>query len=67
MNYQLMSNGYLPVSIKVEDRLEYYNALDLYATTGNLKPFIELIENLEEKRLDEINRMIEQQMEAGNK
>ncbi len=67
MNYQLMNNGYLPVSIKVEDRLEYYNVLDLYATTGNLKPFIELIENLEEKRLDEINKMIEQQMEAGNK
>lgn len=40
---------------------------DIYATTGNLKPFIELIENLEEKRLDEINKMIEQQMEAGNK
>ena len=67
MNYQLMNNGYLPESIKVEDRLEYYNVLDLYATTGNLKPFIELIENLEEKRLDEINKMIEQQMEAGNK
>lgn len=60
MNYQLMSFGFLPISIKVEDRLEYYNALDLYATTGNLEPFKNLIESLEEKRLDEINKIIEQ-------
>lgn len=62
MNYQLMSNGFLPISIKVEDRLEYYNVLDLYATTGDIRPFGKLIEELEVKRLDEINRIIEQQM-----
>lgn len=65
MNYQLMKNGYLPVSIKVENRLEYYNVLDLYATTGDIEPFIKLIEELENKRLDEINNMIKQQMEAN--
>lgn len=62
MNYQLMKAGYLPVIIKVEDRLEYYNALDLYASTGNLEPFKELVKKLEENRLDEINRIIEQNL-----
>lgn len=62
MNYQLMKKGYLPVVIKVEDRLEYYEALDLYATTGDLKPFEELVEKLEEKRLIEINEIIKQEM-----
>lgn len=60
MNYQLMKSDFLPISIKVENRLEYYNALDLYATTGDLKEFKGLIENLEEKRLDEINNIIQQ-------
>ncbi|MBO5349338.1 MAG: Fic family protein [Clostridia bacterium] len=64
MNFQLMKKSFLPISIKAEDRLEYYNALDIYATTGDLKPFICLIENLEENRLDEINRIIKQQIES---
>ena len=52
-----MKNKFLPVSIKVKDRLEYYKALDIYATTKNLQPFIDLIAKIEEKRLDEINNM----------
>lgn len=60
MNYQLMISGFLPVIIKAEDKLEYYDLLDLYATTGNLQPFVKLIEVLEEKRLDEVNRLIKQ-------
>ena len=39
INYQLMNNEYLLVSIKVEQKLEYYKVLDLYATTGDLQPF----------------------------
>ena len=62
MNYQLMKNNFLPISIKVEDRLEYYNLLDTYATTKNLQPFIDLIQKLEEKRLDEVNKIITQQI-----
>lgn len=52
MNYQLMYAGFLPVSIAKEDRLEYYNALEVYATLGNLEPFADLIAELEEKQLD---------------
>lgn len=52
MNYQLMYAGFLPVSIAKEDRLEYYNALEAYATLGNLEHFADLIAELEEKQLD---------------
>ncbi len=63
MNYQLMVKGFLPIIIKVEDRLNYYKYLDLYATTGDLQPFMQMIEELEEKRLDEINQIIKQEIE----
>lgn len=53
MNYQLMSDGLLPVSISKEDRLEYYEALDSYATSGDLSPFADMVAVLEEARLKE--------------
>jgi hypothetical protein len=53
MNYQLMANGFLPVSIAKENRLEYFEVLESYAVTGELQPFIEMIASLEEQRLDE--------------
>ncbi|MCM1181208.1 MAG: Fic family protein, partial [Clostridium sp.] len=63
MNYQLMANGYLPVSIAKENRLEYFEALEAYAVNGELQPFTEMIASLEEQRLDEyleIRRQAEQ-------
>lgn len=53
MNYQLMNAGFLPVSIAKENRLEYFEALEVYAMEGDLKPFAEMIASLEEQRLDE--------------
>lgn len=53
MNYQLMAQGFLPVSIAKEDRLEYFDALEAYAVSGNLIPFTDLIAALEEVQLDE--------------
>lgn len=53
MNYQLMANGFLPVSIAKENRLEYFEVLEAYAVNGELQPFIEMIASLEEQRLDE--------------
>lgn len=53
MNYQLMANGFLPVSIAKENRLEYFEALEVYAVNGELQPFIDMIASLEEQRLDE--------------
>lgn len=53
MNYQLMRNEFLPVSINTEDRLEYFNLLEEYAVNGNLAPFVIYIAKLEEQQLDE--------------
>ena len=66
MNYQLMQKGLLPINIKVEDRLDYYNTLDKYAVQKDIIPFMNFIEAIEEKRIDEINLVIKQQMSSDN-
>lgn len=58
MNYQLMIQGFLPVSIDKEKRLDYYNALEQYAVNGDLTPFAEFVAELEEKQLDEYLNLI---------
>ncbi len=52
MNYQLMANGLLPISIKKESRLEYFNALEAYAVKNDLDLFENMIALLEEEQLD---------------
>ena len=52
MNYQLMLNGFMPISIAKENRLEYYNALEEYAVKNDISLFLELIAKLEEEQLD---------------
>ncbi|MEG0771640.1 MAG: Fic family protein [Clostridia bacterium] len=51
MNYQLMINGFLPVSIAKENRQTYFETLEEYAANGNLTPFVEMIAELETERL----------------
>ena len=58
MNYQLMIQGFLPVSVDKEKRLDYYNALEEYAVNKNLEPFANFIAELEEKQLDEYLKLI---------
>lgn len=53
MNYQLMADGFLPVSIAKEKRLEYFNALEEYAVNGDLTPFSNMIAALEVDMLNE--------------
>lgn len=53
MNYQLMLQGFLPVSIAKENRLAYFDALEAYGVSGDLSPFAEMIATLEEQRLEE--------------
>ena len=60
MNYQLMFYGWLPVSVLNKDRLDYYNALGVYAVDGNIEPFAGLIAGLEHKELDRMIRIIDQ-------
>ena len=59
MNYQLMANGFAPVSIAKENRLDYFNTLEIYAIEGNITPFAEMIAELEERQLDCYLSMIE--------
>lgn len=58
MNYQLMSQGFLPISVDKENRLEYYNVLEKYAVNADLQPFADFVADLEEKQLDEYLRLI---------
>lgn len=58
MNYQLMSEGFLPVSIAKENRLEYYNTLEDYAVNGDIRQFSELIALLEEEQLNSYLKLI---------
>ena len=52
MNYQLMANEYLPISIPKEKRFDYYSVLEEYALNNNLQPFMELIAKLEINQLN---------------
>lgn len=51
LNYELMKLGYLPIIIKSENRVEYYEALDNYGKNKDIKLFLDLIYKLEEERL----------------
>lgn len=59
MNYQLMANGFPPVSIAKENRLEYFNTLESYAVEGKLAPFAEMVAELVEQQLDRYLSMME--------
>jgi len=66
MNYQLMKNGWLPVSIDKKDRIEYYNALEKYAVSGDLSEFDDMIATLEEKQLNQCISMAMNMSESIN-
>lgn len=48
MNLELMKNGFPPVILPVEKRLEYYETLDLAHTKNDYEPFLALISNIVE-------------------
>lgn len=52
MNLDLMRNGYVPVIIKKEKRLEYYNSLDKGHTTGDYTDFVKMVAEAENCMLD---------------
>lgn len=53
MNYQLLLNGLVSVSISKLDRLEYFRCLEEYAVNGAIDPFADYVARLEERRLDD--------------
>ena len=50
-NFILMRSGYLPVSIKYEDRRAYYDAFTAYHKTGNIVPMLGIFARQERQRL----------------
>ena len=56
MNLSLMNSGYLPVIVKKDKRLEYYNALDKAHTTYDYTDFIKLVNELE---IEMLNKYLE--------
>jgi Fic family protein len=53
MNYQLMAADFLPVSIAVAQRIEYFNTLEDYAAKSDLGPFAQMVAQLEKSKLRE--------------
>lgn len=51
MNLILMQAGFPPVTIKVQDRLQYYETLEM-ANAGDIRPFIRFIADCTEQALD---------------
>ncbi len=52
MNFELMKDGYLPVVIRNEDRLAYYEALDKSHAEGDHEDVVRLVADGEERMLD---------------
>ncbi|WP_343032897.1 hypothetical protein [Virgibacillus doumboii] len=52
LNLELMKNGYPPIIIKVENRLEYYEALDKAHIEEDCDDFIRLVAKETEDSLD---------------
>ncbi|WP_062057397.1 Fic family protein [Cellvibrio sp. OA-2007] len=52
MNLELMKAGFPPVVIPVEQRLRYYQALDLAHTQGDYQPFIQLVVEVVEQSFE---------------
>jgi Fic family protein len=46
LNFELMKNGYPPIIIKNEQRVRYYDVLDLAHTTMNYELFVKLVSEL---------------------
>ena len=59
MNMELMKNRYVPVSIKKENRLKYYETLDKAHMKGDYTDFVKLITKAEKEMLNRYLKLIE--------
>lgn len=51
LNFELMKNGYVPIIIKKEQRVEYYDSLDFSHVKGDYSSFIKLVSHVLEETL----------------
>ncbi len=59
MNMELMKSGYVPVIIKKECRLKYYEALDKAHITRDYTDFVKLVTEAESEMLDRYLKVID--------
>jgi Fic family protein len=52
MNLELLKTGFVPIVIKKQQRLLYYQALDRSHVVGDFEDFIQMLVELEQERLD---------------
>ena len=65
MNLELIKAGFPPVVINVEDRLEYYKALDAAHTSGDYELFIQLMKKVVEKSFEPYFYLLGENSEDG--
>lgn len=53
MNYQLLLGKYPPINIKKDNVKEYFEALEIYSTKDDIKPFTQLVASNIHKTLDD--------------
>ncbi|HOZ54145.1 MAG TPA: Fic family protein [Bacilli bacterium] len=58
MNFEAMKSGYLPIIIRKEIRIKYYDALDKAMTTHDYTDFIKILVEEENKILDQYLEII---------
>ena len=58
LNLELMKDGYVPIVIKKEERLTYYNALDVSHMNGEHSVFIKFVAQILDDPLDFYNKYI---------
>ena len=58
LNLELMKDGYVPIVIKKEERLTYYNALDTSHVNGEYSLFVEFVAQILDGTLDFYNQYI---------
>lgn len=58
-NFTLMRAGYLPISVKYENRRAYYEAFTAYHANGDLTPMLRIFANGERQRLEDHLRVLE--------
>ncbi len=59
MNFDLMGSGYLPVIIRKENRLAYYEALDKAPTREDYGGFMDIVASAQEEALNRYISIIE--------
>lgn len=58
MNLDLIQKGYVPVIIKKESKLEYYESLDKVHTTKDYTDFVKLVSKAENEMLSKYFKLI---------